>query len=106
MTVFDTAFKQAMASPFEAIHHFKQTDGTLLEVVGIFTADQVQETINGAKINKTMYSLEFDRTYLDQLPIAVNSIFIIDGNHYRVTKAPFVDEIGWATIELQKTAAT
>jgi hypothetical protein len=104
MTVFDDAFKQGFAAPFADTYQFKNPEGALFEIAGIFDANQVTDKVSGVLVKHTVCTLEFDSTYIDQLDIKMNSIFVIGGKNYRVTAKPFVDGIGWARCDLVLTS--
>ena len=106
MTIFDANFNATVSAPFEDKYQFKDPVTSILyEVVGVFTAAQEKDRLNGAPLKHNVATLELDGNYIDQLDIKTNSIFIINSKNYRVTKTPFIDETGWATIDLTVTGA-
>ena len=99
--IFDQHFKDTISSPFEITCQFihPETEAEY-DLVGIFCADQERTRINGRPVKETIYTLEFDVSYLTQLPIAPETQFVINGSTYKVTSRPFTDEIGWTSIDL------
>ncbi|MCK9622238.1 MAG: hypothetical protein M0R47_17080 [Methylobacter sp.] len=106
MPIFDKSFSAKLAAPFEGDHSVSFEDPSnseLFEIAAVFNANQTREKVGNTTVTHTVYSVEFDGNYVDLLSISAGSIFVIDENRYKASRRPFIDDTGWATVELTLT---